>query len=481
MPLRVRLLTVVAVLLAAALAASSLIVTAMMRTYLLDRTDEELRTYGEIAAAVAYGTGAPRRSSRTSPSASTGWTGRASSRSPRPPPSPVPSRPSPTSPGPTRYWSRRRNRSRSSRSGRTTPTCAGGRSPASTPTGRGLRRRRAPAADGGDARELPRVRAPHRRGGARRRARDRLVRGPPRLPTADPDRGHGRRHRRGRPDTTRPRARDPRRGRLALPLAQRHARQDRAVLRGPGGERGAHAPVRRRRVAQLGRRWPRFAGTPSCTDRAPSSNPDDVAGAFGRIESEASRMSGLVEDLLVLAWLEVGDHWSSTTSTWPSSAARRHPGRAGAGPDRHIRLVGLDGPLGPVHVLGDEQRLRQVVANLVSNALHHTPTGTPVEIAVGNRPNGCAALEVRDHGDGIDQRGPAGSSSGSTGRTPPAAGAATAPPARPASDWPSSPRSSVRTTERLASGRRPAGARPVLELPQHAHSDATATDDGEVD
>ena len=55
-PLRVRLLTVVAVLLAAALAASSLIVTVLMRTYLLDRTDEELRTYGEIAAAVAYGT-----------------------------------------------------------------------------------------------------------------------------------------------------------------------------------------------------------------------------------------------------------------------------------------------------------------------------------------------------------------------------------------------------------------------------------------
>ena len=56
-PLRVRLLTVVAVLLAAALAASSLLVTALMRSYLLDRTDEELRTYGEIAAAVAYGSG----------------------------------------------------------------------------------------------------------------------------------------------------------------------------------------------------------------------------------------------------------------------------------------------------------------------------------------------------------------------------------------------------------------------------------------
>ena len=59
-PLRVRLLVLVAVLLAAALAATSLIVTVLMRTYLLDRTDEELRTYADIAAAVAYGSAGPQ-------------------------------------------------------------------------------------------------------------------------------------------------------------------------------------------------------------------------------------------------------------------------------------------------------------------------------------------------------------------------------------------------------------------------------------
>ena len=187
------------------------------------------------------------------------------------------------------------------------------------------------------------------------------------------------------------------------------------------------------------------------------SNPDDVAGAFGRIESEASRMSGLVEDLLVLAWLEgerplvIDDVDLAVLGGDATQDARV------LAPDRHIRLVGLDGPLGPVHVLGDEQRLRQVVTNLVSNALHHTPTGTPVEIAVGTGPTGARPSRSATTVTASTRRGPAGSSNGSTGRTPPAAGAATAPPAGPASDWPSSPRSSVRTTERLASGRRPAG------------------------
>ena len=132
------------------------------------------------------------------------------------------------------------------------------------------------------------------------------------------------------------------------------------------------------------------------------SKPEDVTGAFGRIESEASRMSGLVEDLLVLARLEgerplaVDDVDLAVLGGDAVQDARVLQ------PDRHIRLVGLGGPLGPVPVTGDEHRLRQVVTNLVSNALHHTPAGSPVEIAVGRRPDGSPALEVRDHGDGID-------------------------------------------------------------------------------
>lgn len=63
-------------------------------------------------------------------------------------------------------------------------------------------------------------------------------------------------------------------------------------------------------------------------------------------------------------------------------------------------LVGLGGPVTPTVVLASEPRIRQVVTNLVANALRHTPAGTPVEIAVGLH-GGEGVLEVRDHGDGV--------------------------------------------------------------------------------
>ena len=54
----------------------------------------------------------------------------------------------------------------------------------------------------------------------------------------------------------------------------------------------------------------------------------------------------------------------------------------------------------PTVAHGSEARLRQVVTNLVANALRHTPEGTPVEVAVGTDDEGVA-LEVRDHGPGV--------------------------------------------------------------------------------
>jgi two-component system, OmpR family, sensor kinase len=70
-------------------------------------------------------------------------------------------------------------------------------------------------------------------------------------------------------------------------------------------------------------------------------------------------------------------------------------------PDRRIQLLtgGDSGAAGPLVVLGDEARLRQVIANLMSNALTHTPAGTPVELAAWvQRLDGAprAVLEVRD-------------------------------------------------------------------------------------
>lgn len=129
--------------------------------------------------------------------------------------------------------------------------------------------------------------------------------------------------------------------------------------------------------------------------------PEDVRGAFARIESEASRMGGLVEDLLVLARLDGERPLDLADVDLAVIAGDATQDARVLAPDRHIRLVGLGGRLGPVHVRGDEQRLRQVITNLVTNALGHTPARSPVEIAVG-RHGDLAAIEVRDHGPGID-------------------------------------------------------------------------------
>jgi two-component system OmpR family sensor kinase len=75
---------------------------------------------------------------------------------------------------------------------------------------------------------------------------------------------------------------------------------------------------------------------------------------------------------------------------------------------RTISLIGLDGgPATPAPVLGDEAKLRQVVGNLVGNALRYTPEGSPIELAVGTRTSDSgeprAVIEVRDHGPGISE------------------------------------------------------------------------------
>ncbi|MGA8045108.1 MAG: HAMP domain-containing sensor histidine kinase [Dermatophilaceae bacterium] len=128
--------------------------------------------------------------------------------------------------------------------------------------------------------------------------------------------------------------------------------------------------------------------------------PDALDTAMGRIESEAARMSGLVEDLLTLARLDETPDLAvrplDLTVLAGDAVADTHVRE----PGRRITLHGLDGPLGPVHALGDEAALRQVLVNLIGNAVRHTPAGTPIEVAVGYVDD-MAVLEVRDHGPGI--------------------------------------------------------------------------------
>jgi two-component system, OmpR family, sensor kinase len=129
--------------------------------------------------------------------------------------------------------------------------------------------------------------------------------------------------------------------------------------------------------------------------------PDDVAGAMRRIETEAERMGDLVEDLLTLARLDEQRPEKRAPVDLTVIAADVAQDARAIQPDRRLRVIGLGGQLGPVTVLGHEGRLRQVVTNLVVNALRHTPSGTPVEVAVG-RDGTEGRIEVRDHGPGID-------------------------------------------------------------------------------
>ncbi|WP_031003302.1 sensor histidine kinase [Streptomyces sp. NRRL F-5727] len=125
----------------------------------------------------------------------------------------------------------------------------------------------------------------------------------------------------------------------------------------------------------------------------------DTRHALGRIESEATRMTGLVEDLLLLARLDAGRPLSDeTTDLVPLVVDALGDARA-AGPDHHWRLE-LPGDGGPAAVRGDAARLQQVLLNLLANARAHTPPGTTVTALV--RGAGAAVVvEVQDDGPGI--------------------------------------------------------------------------------
>jgi two-component system OmpR family sensor kinase len=126
--------------------------------------------------------------------------------------------------------------------------------------------------------------------------------------------------------------------------------------------------------------------------------PEDADRAMTRIEEEAARMGVLVEDLLTLARLdEVRDRPAEAVDV----AQLAEDAAADARAVDLARTISVSGAGGEeAIVLGDANQLRQVLANLLGNALVHTPSGTPIEIAV--RPNGeLVELEVRDRGPGL--------------------------------------------------------------------------------
>ena len=134
------------------------------------------------------------------------------------------------------------------------------------------------------------------------------------------------------------------------------------------------------------------------------------AEVMGRIEAEASRMGRLVEDLLQLARMDEGRKMVLETVDITAVCAGALADMSVLAPERDCALIALgdeDAEPGPVVVTGDRDRLSQVVTNLLGNVTRHTPSGSPVEIAVGTvpaeggRPTAYAVVEVRDHGPGV--------------------------------------------------------------------------------
>jgi two-component system, OmpR family, sensor kinase len=108
-------------------------------------------------------------------------------------------------------------------------------------------------------------------------------------------------------------------------------------------------------------------------------------------------MKVLVEDLLLLARLDETRPVERQPVDLAVLAADACTDAVATDPERRVTL---DAP-SPVVVDGDQDHLRQAIANLLSNALAHTPPRTPVEVAA-RRDNGMATVTVRDHGDGLD-------------------------------------------------------------------------------
>jgi two-component system, OmpR family, sensor kinase len=158
----------------------------------------------------------------------------------------------------------------------------------------------------------------------------------------------------------------------------------------------------------LVRRWDRgTAGSASEAAGTAGLTPDDLDRIMQRVEKEAARMGLLVEDLLLLARLDQQRPLARNPIDLLSLAADAvHDARMLA-PDRTISLTVQPGAA--FLVVGDEPRLRQVIGNLMSNALTHTPDGTPIEVSIGSgvldprveNPSPAIFLDVIDHGPGM--------------------------------------------------------------------------------
>jgi two-component system OmpR family sensor kinase len=127
---------------------------------------------------------------------------------------------------------------------------------------------------------------------------------------------------------------------------------------------------------------------------------EDTASLVKRIEDEARRMGLLVEDLLLLARMDQERPLQPSPVELRVLAIEAVQAAQVVAPDREIGLT-ITPDSGDLVVRGDDARLRQVISNLMGNAIAHTPAGSPVELRLA-REGEQAVLEVTDHGQGLD-------------------------------------------------------------------------------
>jgi two-component system OmpR family sensor kinase len=118
---------------------------------------------------------------------------------------------------------------------------------------------------------------------------------------------------------------------------------------------------------------------------------------MAKVEAEATRMSALVDDLLLLARLDAGRPLAADDVDLTHLVLEAVGDARVVGPGHRWRL---DLPEEPVVVTGDEQRLHQVLTNLLNNARRHTPAGTTVGVGV-QREDGQVVVWVEDDGPGL--------------------------------------------------------------------------------
>jgi two-component system OmpR family sensor kinase len=147
--------------------------------------------------------------------------------------------------------------------------------------------------------------------------------------------------------------------------------------------------------------------------RHPGDSPEQVTHALGRVLSESTRMSVLVDELLLLARLDAGRPLASEPVDVTRLVIDATSDAQVARP-RHRWVLEL--PDDPLLVSGDEHRLHQVLANVLSNAAKHTPDGTTVTVRVGDALPDHGALP--DGGTVPDGGTPPGDALGDVGTLP---------------------------------------------------------------